>query len=93
MDWNGRSIEFIFNALSQRRSNFRTGYNEDDRFLSCFLVLLKNRDFVGIQRYSILENGYEGVRRECLSLKLTGKNDRLVELGEFPRGSLFFGYP
>ena len=59
----------------------------------CSFVLLKNKGFVGIQTYSILENGYEGVRQECLSLKLTGKNDRLVELGEFPRGSLFFGYP
>ena len=46
--------------------------------LKLFLVLLKNRGFAGIQRYSILENGYEGGRQECLSLQLvTGENEQI----------------
>ena len=41
-------------------------------------------------RYSILENEFDGVRQECLSLELAVENDRLIELGEFLKGSLFF---
>ena len=48
-------------------------------------MLLKNRGFLGIQRHSILENGFDGVRQECLLLKLiTAENDRLVELRLVP---------
>ena len=43
-------------------------------------------------RYSILENEFDGVRQECLSSELAA-DDRLVELGESLRGSLFIVYP
>ena len=37
-----------------------------------------------------MENGFDGVKQQCLSLELVVENDILVELGKLLRDSLFF---
>ena len=85
--WNKNKISLQY--YKSKEIEFQKRLLEDDRFLSCFLCYWRTEALFGI-RYAILENRFDGVKQECLSLELAVENDRLVELGKFLRGSLLF---
>ena len=90
-DQNGIRTKSLFKYYKSEEIKFQKRLLEGWPILKLFFCVIEEQRLC-LVRYSILENEFDGVRQECLSLELAA-DDRLVELGESLWGSLFFVYP
>ena len=86
-DQNGMRTKSLFKYYKSEEIKFQKRLLEGWPILKLFFCVIEEQRLC-LVRYSILENEFDGVSRNVCC-----QSDRLVELGESLRGSLFFVYP